>query len=88
MEGAHNLSETSRVSLWDVAGKKEIAHVDVGPSAKCKDGYCWAAYITNRGDLQSARYRASLLCGFSTAQDGFSAVSVRLSVGFVWLSLG
>lgn len=41
--GKKALSETSRVSLYDASTKQEVAHVDVGPSATCKDGYCWAA---------------------------------------------
>lgn len=41
MVGTTKLSTTSRVSIWDVATKTELGHVNIGPSSSASAGYAW-----------------------------------------------
>jgi hypothetical protein len=51
------LSESARVSLWDVASKTELGKVDVGPSSPVKDGYAWEDLPSAASLTKGKKYR-------------------------------
>ena len=57
MTGGTKLSQASRVSIWDVATKAELGHVDVGPASAVKNGYAWEALPSPVKLVKGKKYR-------------------------------
>jgi len=57
MTGGTKLSQTARVSIWDVATKAELGHVDVGSASAVKNGYAWEALASPVKLVKGKKYR-------------------------------
>merc|ERR1719453_2760796 len=56
-EGASKLKQAIRVDLWDVATKKELGTVVVGPDSEVKNGYAWESLPSSIKLGKGKRYR-------------------------------